>query len=269
MTLLPMTGYNPERPWEAPTKGPLGQQPIGWQDFPDQQPSAPFVWGQGGARLTPEQIMAQREIAQGQMKADFSPVGSVWEGLGRVANNVTGALQGRSLGKQDAANRAESDALLQAIMGGDKDAVTAGLTSPYASPQVQQFAKMQYDRQNPKPRTPFEFEGLLGAAGFQPGTPEYQAQANKLLQNRGDPFVTATLPTGDFYAGPQSQFGTYLQGQGQPQAAAPMALHQGGPVVGMIEDGYRFKGGNPADRNSWEPVGGQTLPASGGFRPGA
>lgn len=28
----------------------------------------------------------------------------------------------------------------------------------------------------------------------------------------------------------------------------------GGPQVGKIEDGYRFKGGNPADRNSWEKV---------------
>lgn len=26
------------------------------------------------------------------------------------------------------------------------------------------------------------------------------------------------------------------------------------PMVGMIQDGYRFKGGNPADPNSWEPT---------------
>lgn len=42
-----------------------------------------------------------------------------------------------------------------------------------------------------------------------------------------------------------------------------------GPTVGAIEDGYRFKGGDPSDSKSWEPVsnGGQTPHASGTFRP--
>lgn len=31
----------------------------------------------------------------------------------------------------------------------------------------------------------------------------------------------------------------------------------GGPKPGTIEDGYQFIGGNPADQNSWRPVGGQ------------
>lgn len=37
-------------------------------------------------------------------------------------------------------------------------------------------------------------------------------------------------------------------GTESPQAAS-------GPRVGTVEDGYRFKGGNPADQNSWEKVG--------------
>jgi len=39
------------------------------------------------------------------------------------------------------------------------------------------------------------------------------------------------------------------QSTGLLQQASP-----GGPKPGMIEDGYRFKGGNPADKNSWEKI---------------
>jgi hypothetical protein len=41
----------------------------------------------------------------------------------------------------------------------------------------------------------------------------------------------------------------------------------GGPQPGAVEDGYRFNGGDPADQNNWEPVGGGSGNATGGFRP--
>jgi len=40
----------------------------------------------------------------------------------------------------------------------------------------------------------------------------------------------------------------------QVQQAQPPAT-QGGPQPGTVQGGYRFKGGNPADPSSWEPVG--------------
>ena len=38
------------------------------------------------------------------------------------------------------------------------------------------------------------------------------------------------------------------------QGAAPVQEAAGGPPVGTVRNGYRFKGGNPNDSNNWEPV---------------
>lgn len=48
----------------------------------------------------------------------------------------------------------------------------------------------------------------------------------------------------------------YQRSQGAP------AQQQAMPQPGAVEDGYRFKGGNPADPASWEPMGG--APSQGG-----
>lgn len=47
----------------------------------------------------------------------------------------------------------------------------------------------------------------------------------------------------------------YKQSLGEDAASAPPATGGGGGLsVGTVEDGYRFKGGNPADPNNWEKV---------------
>jgi hypothetical protein len=94
----------------------------------------PFVWGQGGQRMTPDAIARQREIAQSLAQSDYSPVGSVWEGLGRVVDNVNGALQNRKLDKAERANMAYSqNQIAQLLTGGGTPSASAPPGSPQSS----------------------------------------------------------------------------------------------------------------------------------------
>lgn len=88
-------------------------------------------------------------------------------------------------------------------------------------------------------------------AGYDLGTPDGQAALRSVISNK--------------YASEYVDEG----GNTRRRSALNLAPTQGGPQAGAVEDGYRFKGGNPSDPNAWEPVsqGGPTQPASGGFRP--
>lgn len=87
--------------------------------------------------------------------------------------------------------------------------------------------------------------------GYKPGTPEFQQVTQQILE------AGFARP----YMGSQGETRLYT-----PQIGGGGRMMGGGPQPGTIEEGYRFKGGNPADPNSWEPVqGGPTQPASGNF----
>lgn len=87
--------------------------------------------------------------------------------------------------------------------------------------------------------------------GYRPGTPEFQTVVRQIIE------AGMTQP----YTGSGGETRVYT-----PRIGGPA---QSGPQPGAIEDGYRFKGGNPADPSSWEPVmtdqqGGQALSAAAG-----
>lgn len=116
---------------------------------------------------------------------------------------------------------------------------------------------------NPTPSTE---EKLLRAAGFVPGTPEYKAQAQRLIDNRGDPFITASLPGGGFYGGPQSQFMTAIQG-GAPGASGssdgvPDWLGRFTPEELSVMQREAERRGGPASVPSGSPLSGDIPPAA-------
>jgi len=54
----------------------------------------------------------------------------------------------------------------------------------------------------------------------------------------------------------EAQIGGFVReaGPGYKPRAEPPPTSTGAPAVGTVQDGYRFKGGDPANRTSWEKV---------------
>jgi hypothetical protein len=52
----------------------------------------------------------------------------------------------------------------------------------------------------------------------------------------------------------QLREGTFFTPNGGPAAPAQAAPSSQGPTVGMVDGGYRFKGGDPGKAENWEKV---------------
>lgn len=78
-----------------------------------------FVWGSGGAKLTPEQIAKQREIEDAllQKGVDVSPVADWTQGLARVANAAAGSFRRGRLAKAEKENKDWNTGKLGEIAG--------------------------------------------------------------------------------------------------------------------------------------------------------
>lgn len=203
------------------TGGPEMQQVV-----PQQTPAAaaPFVWGEAGSRLSPDQIARQRQLAQQQMGIDMSPVGHWSQGAARVAQNIMGALDSRNLDRAEEQNSAAvQEIIAQLTTGNNPDAVTRALTMQGVPDNVRGYAELMYKQQNPAPTAPTEmqrnYDWLAQAMG-----PE---KANQYLQGRIDPEIVAPTPGGTFI-GPRSQlgmaFGAAPQNGPPPPAEAPSGV---------------------------------------------
>lgn len=149
--------------------------------------------------------------------------------------------------------------VLMGALGGAADGAATFFGGQPLIAQQRQFdqalAARQAEQQRQRAEALADYRAKLGieAEFAQPEAPKpgsfewYQTAPpeQRALYDQYNPFVVSTAQGP--VAVPRGSFG------GVPSA----------PPVGTVEGGYRFKGGNPADQNSWEPVGGSQPMAAG------
>lgn len=100
-----------------------------------------FIWGEGGAALTPEQIAARRKVENALVgKIDTSPVGHWTQGLARVADAFAGAVRRGQLDSAEkettARGAADYDAAVKAMSGGATTSSPASIQMTGAANEV-------------------------------------------------------------------------------------------------------------------------------------
>lgn len=108
-------------------------------------PTSPFLWGAGGAQLTPEQVAREREIAAALMQGgiDYSPVDHWLQGAARAAQAGVGAFKDWRAGQQEQEGRQAFQSRWDELFGGGQptqvasvDPVAQALTATDAADSV-------------------------------------------------------------------------------------------------------------------------------------
>jgi hypothetical protein len=132
-------------------------------------PAQAFQWGEGGGRLTPEDIAMRRKMAMQNIAAgsDYSPVQHWTQGLARVAQALVGGMENRKLDKAAEQNATAEQQILASLTNrqGGGNAAAAALGNPYLSDGVRKVAEMQFQAANRAPPAPHYFETNNGSQG--------------------------------------------------------------------------------------------------------
>jgi hypothetical protein len=159
---------------------------------------ANFVWGAGGARMTPEEIAAEKKVAAALMMQgmDYSPVQHWSQGAARVAQALMGGLDWRMADEAGKRNAAADKELLAGLIGGG-GGVPASPAPASAAPApanrsvgpIASTSNKVYENNEPSPLDPpsgaerdLLIRTVLAEAGNQ-GPTGMQAVAN-VVRNR-------------------------------------------------------------------------------------
>lgn len=110
------------------------QRPIQlMQPVQASAPASPFVWGQGGQAVTPQQLQRQQAFAQAIAQSGQNPQ-NMWQGIQNASGQILGALIGK---KADTAEADQQERVRQAILaaaqGDDPNAFLPIEADPFAS----------------------------------------------------------------------------------------------------------------------------------------
>lgn len=145
--------------------------------------AAPFVWGNGGAQLTPEQIAARRKVAESMMQeaGDYSPIRSIWQGVARAAKGIVGGMQAHDANEAEKANADANKQLIASLLSGGGAASPAAVSSSTpdvavsAGPAPADTTGKIYSNDEPSPLDPPSgtdrtrmIATILGEAGNEP-----------------------------------------------------------------------------------------------------
>jgi hypothetical protein len=108
-------------------------------------PPSSFTWGANGARMTLEDIAAQKKVAAAMMEkgSDTSPFpyetrgAGIWtQGLARVAKGVIGGYEDGEASKASQANAADNKAMIAALLGGQATPAAQSVATSGTVPAV-------------------------------------------------------------------------------------------------------------------------------------